>query len=315
MTAGFGMPTAAQRPRCCRLYRSAPSSVRPRVCRCLAGLAGNDTVRRLDLRRDLAGEIRLTLSGLDGGGGPVRCQCILGSSARCRMPSPARRRRSWTARMSLGRAGERPRVRDLQREPAPATGLRHAGELRRRRAGGPDRYRRLTRRMQRRIWRVPQPIPALSTAAKTRIMLESFGPTYVKPGQIVSSQASALPDEWRMQLDRLQNEVPPVPTRRRGGSSPASWGRRRRSCTRPSPRGRWPRPRSGRCITPSWPTAPRWPSRCSGPAWTGRFTETWGWPGLMSRYDRGAGMDVKWSCRPRWACCAAGHARLAGPGL
>jgi len=35
--------------------------------------------------------------------------------------------------------------------------------------------------MQRRIWRVPQPIPALSTAAKTRIMLESFGLTYVRP--------------------------------------------------------------------------------------------------------------------------------------
>jgi ubiquinone biosynthesis protein len=66
----------------------------------------------------------------------------------------------------------------------------------------------LTRRMQRWIWRVPQPIPALSPAAKTRIMLESLGPTYVKLGQIVSNQASALPDEWRVQLDRLQNEVP-----------------------------------------------------------------------------------------------------------
>jgi ubiquinone biosynthesis protein len=48
-------------------------------------------------------------------------------------------------------------------------------------------------------------------AAKTRIMLESPGPTYVKPGLIVSSQTSALPDERRLQLDRLQNEVRPVP--------------------------------------------------------------------------------------------------------
>jgi ubiquinone biosynthesis protein len=69
----------------------------------------------------------------------------------------------------------------------------------------------VTRRMQGWIYRVPQPVPALSPAAKTRIMLESLGPTYVKLGQIISSQASALPDEWRVQLDLLQNEVPPVP--------------------------------------------------------------------------------------------------------
>jgi ubiquinone biosynthesis protein len=69
----------------------------------------------------------------------------------------------------------------------------------------------VTRRAQRWIYRVPEPIPALSSAAKTRIMLESLGPTYVKLGQIISSQASALPDDWRVQLDLLQNEVPPVP--------------------------------------------------------------------------------------------------------
>lgn len=69
----------------------------------------------------------------------------------------------------------------------------------------------ITRRMQRWIYRVPERIPALSTATKTRVMLESLGPTYVKLGQIVSSQASALPDDWRVQLDLLQNEVPPVP--------------------------------------------------------------------------------------------------------
>src|SRR5215471_887840 len=69
----------------------------------------------------------------------------------------------------------------------------------------------LTRGMQRWIYRVPGPIPALSAAVKTRVMLESLGPTYVKLGQIVSSQANVLPDDWRMQLDLLQNEVPPVP--------------------------------------------------------------------------------------------------------
>ena len=68
-----------------------------------------------------------------------------------------------------------------------------------------------TRRMQRWIYRVPEPIPALSPAVKTRVMLEGLGPTYVKLGQIVSSQANVLPDDWRVQLDLLQNEVPPVP--------------------------------------------------------------------------------------------------------
>jgi predicted unusual protein kinase regulating ubiquinone biosynthesis (AarF/ABC1/UbiB family) len=65
--------------------------------------------------------------------------------------------------------------------------------------------------LQRWIYQVPEPVPALSPATKTRVMLESLGPTYVKLGQIVSSQASTLPDDWRIQLDRLQNEVPPVP--------------------------------------------------------------------------------------------------------
>src|SRR5215469_1385807 len=69
----------------------------------------------------------------------------------------------------------------------------------------------LSRRMQHWIYKVPGPVPALSPATKTRVMLESLGPTYVKLGQIVSSQASTLPDDWRVQLDRLQNEVPPVP--------------------------------------------------------------------------------------------------------
>jgi hypothetical protein len=69
----------------------------------------------------------------------------------------------------------------------------------------------VTRRMQQWIHQLPEPIPALSSAATTRLLLEGLGPTYVKLGQIVSSQASAPPDDWRRELDRLENEVPPVP--------------------------------------------------------------------------------------------------------
>ncbi len=67
------------------------------------------------------------------------------------------------------------------------------------------------RRMQQWIFRLPEPIPDLSTAQRTRILLENLGPTYVKMGQIVSSQVNVLPDDWRVELDRLQNEVPTFP--------------------------------------------------------------------------------------------------------
>ena len=42
-------------------------------------------------------------------------------------------------------------------------------------------------------------------------MLEELGPTYVKIGQIVSSQASVLPADWATELARLQDAVPPFP--------------------------------------------------------------------------------------------------------
>ncbi|HEX6888720.1 MAG TPA: AarF/ABC1/UbiB kinase family protein [Candidatus Nanopelagicales bacterium] len=67
------------------------------------------------------------------------------------------------------------------------------------------------RRMQQWVHRLPEPIPELSQATRTRILLEGLGPTYVKLGQIVSSQVSVLPDDWKVELDRLQNEVPTFP--------------------------------------------------------------------------------------------------------
>jgi len=45
-----------------------------------------------------------------------------------------------------------------------------------------------------------------------RLMLEELGPTYVKIGQIVSSQASALPVDVAEELARLQDAVPPFPS-------------------------------------------------------------------------------------------------------
>ncbi|MEO8107443.1 MAG: AarF/UbiB family protein [Actinomycetes bacterium] len=53
--------------------------------------------------------------------------------------------------------------------------------------------------------------PELSIAQRTRLLMEDLGPTYVKLGQIVSSQASTLPDDWKYELELLQNDVPPAP--------------------------------------------------------------------------------------------------------
>jgi len=65
--------------------------------------------------------------------------------------------------------------------------------------------------MQSWTWRLPKGWEEPGTAVKLRLMLEELGPTYVKIGQIVSSQASVLPVDWATELARLQDAVPPFP--------------------------------------------------------------------------------------------------------
>lgn len=65
--------------------------------------------------------------------------------------------------------------------------------------------------MQRWVWHLPDEVVEISTPVKTRLMLEELGPTYVKMGQIVSSQASVIPAEWEVELEKLQSDVPPFP--------------------------------------------------------------------------------------------------------
>jgi len=66
--------------------------------------------------------------------------------------------------------------------------------------------------MQSWAWRLPKGWEEPSTAVKLRLMLEELGPTYVKIGQIVSSQASMLPIDWASELARLQDDVPAFPS-------------------------------------------------------------------------------------------------------
>ena len=62
------------------------------------------------------------------------------------------------------------------------------------------------------VWRLPKGWEEPPAAVRLRMMLEELGPTYVKIGQIVSSQASALPVDIAEELARLQDDVPSFPS-------------------------------------------------------------------------------------------------------
>ena len=71
--------------------------------------------------------------------------------------------------------------------------------------------RPVRRRMQQWMWQVPVPRAPLPPQVKARLLLQDLGPTYVKLGQIISSQGRALPLEWEQELAKLQSDVPPFP--------------------------------------------------------------------------------------------------------
>ena len=54
-------------------------------------------------------------------------------------------------------------------------------------------------------------VSGLSTPAQVRVMLQELGPTFVKFGQMISSRAEALPEEWQTEFNKLQSNVPPFP--------------------------------------------------------------------------------------------------------
>ena len=61
------------------------------------------------------------------------------------------------------------------------------------------------------LWGVPQPPVPVPLPVKARLLLQELGPIYVKVGQLISSQAQALPPEWAEQFSRLQSNVRPFP--------------------------------------------------------------------------------------------------------
>lgn len=70
---------------------------------------------------------------------------------------------------------------------------------------------RFRRRMQMWIWRPEKPLEQLSNPMRFRLLLQDLGPTYVKIGQIISSQARTLPSDWEEELEKLQSDVRPFP--------------------------------------------------------------------------------------------------------
>ncbi|MGD2042969.1 MAG: AarF/UbiB family protein [Acidimicrobiia bacterium] len=76
------------------------------------------------------------------------------------------------------------------------------------RAGALARFRRA---MQRWLWKPDIPPGEVPAAVRFRLLLQELGPTYVKIGQILSSQGRALPTDWEAELEKLQSEVRPFP--------------------------------------------------------------------------------------------------------
>jgi ubiquinone biosynthesis protein len=65
--------------------------------------------------------------------------------------------------------------------------------------------------MQQWLWQPAVRIQPLPIQVKIRLLLQDLGPTFVKLGQMVSSQGRALPFEWEEELEKLQSDVRPFP--------------------------------------------------------------------------------------------------------
>jgi ubiquinone biosynthesis protein len=54
-------------------------------------------------------------------------------------------------------------------------------------------------------------IERLQTPERLRLMLQELGPTFIKLGQVVSSQSNVIPPAYLAELEKLQDRVPPFP--------------------------------------------------------------------------------------------------------
>ncbi len=56
-----------------------------------------------------------------------------------------------------------------------------------------------------------KPVQGLSDAQRLRLALEELGPSFIKVGQLLSTRPDVLPEEFIIELLKLQDEVQPIP--------------------------------------------------------------------------------------------------------
>ena len=54
-------------------------------------------------------------------------------------------------------------------------------------------------------------VTSLSRWERIRMVLEELGPTFIKFGQIMSNRPDILPEPLLIELEKLQDSVPPMP--------------------------------------------------------------------------------------------------------
>jgi ubiquinone biosynthesis protein len=70
-------------------------------------------------------------------------------------------------------------------------------------------YVNITRRI---LYRQAEQFPRMTVPERLRLALQELGPLYVKLGQILSTRPDITPQSFIMELQKLQNQVAPVPT-------------------------------------------------------------------------------------------------------
>ncbi len=65
-----------------------------------------------------------------------------------------------------------------------------------------------------RLRRHEPPPPPQTLAQRVRAAIEELGPTFIKLGQVLSTRPDLVPPEFLRELNRLQDEVPPLPWER-----------------------------------------------------------------------------------------------------
>lgn len=73
------------------------------------------------------------------------------------------------------------------------------------------RIREYTGIRRRKVFQSAPRHPQRSTAERLRLVLEELGPTFVKLGQVLSTRPDIMPQSFINELEKLQNQVAPVP--------------------------------------------------------------------------------------------------------